>query len=471
MAKTFLFGGLTPLHERFIKGALESLGYKALPLPEPDLDSYRFGTEYCSRGMCNPTYWTVGNLVKFLKEAEKRGVEVEKKFSFITVGACGPCRFGMYEEEYRRALKEAGFKNFRVSILNQSSFSSEGEISITRELVWRLIKAVSLADILRDLGYKLRPYETERGSVDSAVERASQKIYELISEGASLASLTLALLSLKRELSSLSFDYSGVKPLVSVIGEFWAHTTESYGNYKLHSWLEEEGAEVKVEPVMGWIDYQLFMEKEKIKRDFKVKGFSKKRLKRLFGVLALRRAVLSVYNLFRAALSFRPSPLPKQELLASLAKPYFDKFVVGGEGHLEVAKHVYNARYKKAHLTISVKPFGCMPSTQSDAAQVKVLEDYPDSLFISIETSGEGEVNVKSRVQMKLYEAKQMAREELFSLAAPARAKEIFSEPSLKKAFIPLDDAYISTSARALSAHIKGGLFGLPILRKALSGA
>ena len=64
-------------------------------------------------------------------------------------------------------------------------------------------------------------------------------------------------------------------------------------------------------------------------------------------------------------------------------------------------------------MVASIKPFGCMPSTQSDGVQSKVMADLKDSIFIPIETSGDGEVNVKSRVQMKLYEAKMRAREEL----------------------------------------------------------
>ena len=64
-------------------------------------------------------------------------------------------------------------------------------------------------------------------------------------------------------------------------------------------------------------------------------------------------------------------------------------------------------------MVTSIKPFGCMPSTQSDGVQSKVISDLKESIFLPIETSGDGEVNVKSRVQMKLYEAKVRAREEL----------------------------------------------------------
>src|SRR3990172_7956488 len=64
-------------------------------------------------------------------------------------------------------------------------------------------------------------------------------------------------------------------------------------------------------------------------------------------------------------------------------------------------------------MVITIKPFGCMPSNLSDGVQAKVVTDYPDSLYLAIETTGDGEVLVKSRVQMKLYEARRKAKEEL----------------------------------------------------------
>jgi predicted nucleotide-binding protein (sugar kinase/HSP70/actin superfamily) len=34
-------------------------------------------------------------------------------------GACGPCRFGTYVTEYRKALRDAGFDGFRVMLFQQ----------------------------------------------------------------------------------------------------------------------------------------------------------------------------------------------------------------------------------------------------------------------------------------------------------------------------------------------------------------
>ena len=65
----------------------------------PDNSALRYGKEFGNRGQCNPTYFTVGNLVKFLCTLrDKEGMpadEIIHRYVFLTAGACGPCRFGM----------------------------------------------------------------------------------------------------------------------------------------------------------------------------------------------------------------------------------------------------------------------------------------------------------------------------------------------------------------------------------------
>jgi hypothetical protein len=53
-----------------------------------------------------------------------------------------------------------------------------------------------------------------------------------------------------------------------------------------------------------------------------------------------------------------------------------------------------------------------MPSSQSDGVQSAVVNKFKDMIFLPIETSGEGEVNAHSRVQMALGEAKVKAKTE-----------------------------------------------------------
>src|ERR1700759_622964 len=79
---------------------------------------------------------------------------------------------------------------------------------------------------------------------------------------------------------------------------------------------------------------------------------------------------------------------------------------------MEVGKNVYYPVNHLCHTVLALKPFGCMPSTQSDGVQSRVVNKFKDMIFLPIETSGEGEVHAHSRAQMALAEAKAKARAE-----------------------------------------------------------
>jgi hypothetical protein len=104
--------------------------------------------------------------------------------------------------------------------------------------------------------------------------------------------------------------------------------------------------------------------------------------------------------------------LADQYELQRLGHPYYNSRSSGGEGHLEVAKNIYYSNKDMCHMVLSLKPFGCMPSTQSDGAQAAVISHYRDIIYLPVETSGEGEINAHSRVQMALGEAKAKAKRE-----------------------------------------------------------
>jgi hypothetical protein len=88
---------------------------------------------------------------------------------------------------------------------------------------------------------------------------------------------------------------------------------------------------------------------------------------------------------------------------------------------MEVGKAIDTVESHHAHMIISVKPFGCMPSSGvSDGVQSWVTARYPELIFCPIETSGDGKVNVQSRVQMMLFKAHERARAEFDKALAQA---------------------------------------------------
>src|SRR5258706_3881879 len=71
---TILFGGLTWKHEELIKAVFQGCGYKCEIIPTPDVAAFQLGKEYGNNGQCNPTYFTVGNLVQYLQRLEATGI-------------------------------------------------------------------------------------------------------------------------------------------------------------------------------------------------------------------------------------------------------------------------------------------------------------------------------------------------------------------------------------------------------------
>ncbi len=164
-----------------------------------------------------------------------------------------------------------------------------------------------------------------------------------------------------------------------------------------------------MEPIGTWIEYLIHIATQNAKeRELKGVSTGKTQLK----LKLVAKAFHFWYSLYRRALGFRTDALPDQKKLEEYAAAYYDTHLRGGEGHLEVGKNVMATKDHHAHMVVALKPFGCMPSTMSDGVQSKVVTDYTDSIFLPVETSGDGQVNVRSRVQMKLYEAKMKARAE-----------------------------------------------------------
>jgi hypothetical protein len=104
-------------------------------------------------------------------------------------------------------------------------------------------------------------------------------------------------------------------------------------------------------------------------------------------------------------------------------------------------------------MVISIKPFSCMPSTQSDGVQTKISNDIVESLFVSVDTTGDAEVNIKSRILMKLHEAQKRATREFEELiekhgidATRLKQLALRVRPSRRIALRPAGK-YVSTAA------------------------
>jgi predicted nucleotide-binding protein (sugar kinase/HSP70/actin superfamily) len=511
---TILFGGFTWKHEDLIRAVFQGCGYRCEKLPVPDVPAFQTGKEFGNNGQCNPTYFTVGNLVQFLQFLEKEGLsrkEILDNYVFFTAGSCGPCRFGMYEAEYRFALKNAGFDGFRVLLFKDSdgikAESGEPGLKFTVDFGFGMLNAMHLGDVINDLIYQIRPFETTKGESDRIFREAvdglcedlkNRKSFEIEQVAPDWAKPKFksnkilrntfnvfgkwhenmwgkdylgALQAAREKLNSIEVDRTRVKPVVKITGEFWAQLTEGDGNFHMFEFLEREGAQVLVEPIATWVAYLMYQAKAHAIAKWPVnrphanpKWYEANKQfanyiglrKRLWGIGAGQRMWNFFYHRTIKQMGGITHQLVSQLELAELAHPFYNQFARGGEGHLEVGKNVYYTIHKLCHMVLALKPFGCMPSSQSDGVQSAVINKFKDMIFLPIETSGEGEVNAHSRVQMALGEAKVKAKSE-FEQCLKTTGKslqEIHSyiedHPELKRPFyhVPHREGIAGTAAQ-----------------------
>jgi predicted nucleotide-binding protein (sugar kinase/HSP70/actin superfamily) len=427
---TLLIGGLTVAQDYLIEGGLKGVGYQVQMLDCPTTEAFQVGKEFGNRGQCNPTYFTVGNLVQYLITLrDKHGMtsqEVVDKFVFLTAGACGPCRFGMYVTEYRKALRDAGFDGFRVMLFQQTgglkqATGDEVGLELNPTFFWAIVKGMIAGDVLNAIGYRLRPYEKVPGSTNVALEKAKKIVYEALE---TKSNILHALWKCKPIFAAVEVDKTIVKPKVSIIGEFWAMTTEGDGNYQLQQFLEQEGAECDIQLLAAWLLYTLWEVKNDTKERADLREFDTAKYGlggggplAVFQKLAIGYAgdfgVRALFQTFAHVTGLYGFKLPDMEKIAEVSHGYYNNDLRGGEGHMEVGKLIMNVVHQKAHMTLSVKPFGCMPSAGvSDGVQSAITEKFPGTIFCPVETSGDGRVNFYSRVQMYLFKAKQAAQAE-----------------------------------------------------------
>ena len=456
---TLLLGGLAGAIDEFISSGLTRLGYNTHPLPVPQNTSMETGKEFCDGGLCNPTYYTVGNLIGYLDNLRLEGLskqEIIDNYAFITAGSCGPCRFGMYEAQYENALKKAGYSGFRLVIFQTSAGGSQEQsklpgLKLNVEFFRAILNGIMLGDALNTMKYKVLPYEINKGET----EKVYQECKEIINNTLKTApreyidtirfnfkpteylwnaidqirstEIKKTLKLCRKKIGNISVNYMVAKPKIKITGEFWAAMTEGDGNYKMYDFLHEEGCEILVESCGNWLFYLLWLQKSLNKdklgseRESLVTWRDPIKYPVLWVKYILKQTVLNIailfykwnYAKFANLMGGFAGRVPSMKHLAKLSGKYINTLYEGGEGHMEVAKNIYYTKNKLSHMVLSIKPFGCMPSTISDSVQAKVVKDFDVMNFLPLETSGDGRINALSRVQMALGEARELMTLEL----------------------------------------------------------
>src|SRR5262249_34352995 len=149
-------------------------------------------------------------------------------------------------------------------------------------------------------------------------------------------------------------DRTVARPKVSIIGEFWAMTTEGDGNYQLQRFLESEGAEADIQLVTAWVLYLIWEARRDTLERMNLRGadggkYGLDSLKgpfaigtKLVGLIAADKLVRGVFQTFAHSMGLYGYHLPDMYEIAEVSDKYYSNDLRGGEGHMEVGKLIMN---------------------------------------------------------------------------------------------------------------------------------
>lgn len=418
---TILYNFLERRKSYFLRAYWERNGFAYRDLGDHVSEDVRWGKRFGNRMECNPMYFTCGSILRALFAIERESgatkEQIVNDYIFLCGGGqCGPCRYGMYPQEYMKALNDAGFKNFRMVIFS-SGFSREAQprdavLRINLPFRINMLYAVILADLMHVAECALRPYAVDKKRALRAIDRSERVLLNAFRSRWYFFTLPAALARVGKILRSV--PRTSVKlPLIYMTGEFFANLAHNDGNYNMRRFIMDEGCEVCPGLFTNRIIYDFWRQVKLFGRALRYERRLAKRWEALVNIIqaaSRRMFVRVIYRQLRKALSPERfggrAELYDFDHLARIGHEYYHPEIFGGEGNLEVAEAIHYAR--KVDGFISCKPFGCLSSSGvSDGVQAKIMAMYPGLNFLSIETSGDNEVSILSRVSMMLFKAKQ----------------------------------------------------------------
>ncbi len=234
---------MEPWGARFFAAAFRSIGYDARALVE-DASTLATGMKHTSGGECVPCPSTTGALLSAMR---RDGVDPDNVIFFMPT-ACGPCRFGQYAKLNRLIFDRNEWRG--IQIMSPSAENAYEGVDRNMELL--LFHAVVCADIMRKMLHRVRPYEIDKGSVDSLIERHTQNLEAAFSAG-DRKRIGDCVRACARELTALPRCHAR-RPLVGVVGEIYVRC-DPFLNNDVCRRIEELGGEAWLAPIGEWVFY------------------------------------------------------------------------------------------------------------------------------------------------------------------------------------------------------------------------
>nr|WP_296005986.1 2-hydroxyacyl-CoA dehydratase [uncultured Blautia sp.] len=390
---TILCPQMSPIHFTILQAAFNASGYNLEVLPNDNKEAVDVGLKYVNNDACYPSLMVVGQIMQALLS----GKYDLDKIAIIMTQTGGGCRASNYIGFIRRALAKADLAHIPVISLNLSGLEENPGFKITPKLATRLAYGAVFGDILMKCLYRMRPYESVKGSANALHRKWEKRCISFLSgRYAGFSQFNHICRQMIREFDTLPIT-DEKKPRVGIVGEILVKFLPAANNH-LAELLEKEGAEAVCPDLIDFMCYCFY--NLNFKSDYL--GFKKSLAKKgKLGISAIEFIRSAANKEFEKSKHFTPSA--KIEDLAKMASPIVSLGNQTGEGWF-LTGEMMELLHGNTPNIVCIQPFGCLPNHIVGKGVIKAIrKDYPQANIVAVDYDpGASEVNQLNRIKLML---------------------------------------------------------------------
>lgn len=388
---TILAPQMSPIHFQFIEKAARASGYNIDVLPANDKEAIEEGIKYVNNDACYPSILVIGQMINALKS----GKYDPNKTALIISQTGGGCRATNYVGFLKKGLREAGFPNVPIISLNVLGMERQPGFKISYRLIKKLMMGVIYGDLFIRILYRVRPYETVKGSANKLYEYYREKAFKNVENG-NKNEMNKLVKEIVKAFDTLEIN-DEVKPKVGIVGEILVkyHPT---ANNNIVDVLEKEGAEVVVPELLDFFLYCCYNSK------FKNRYLSGSSIVKTGCDIAIsyiesyRKVVIKeLQNSERFGYPSSINNLAKKAAnVVSLGNQTGEGWLLTGEMVELIESDVNNI--------VCIQPFACLPNHITGKGMIKALKSkYPLANIVAVDYDpGASEVNQLNRIKLMM---------------------------------------------------------------------
>ncbi|HOX53436.1 MAG TPA: CoA activase, partial [Fibrobacteria bacterium] len=387
-----IFPSMGTLGTTGVAAIFNGIGFRATPLPMPDVDVLRLGRGHSSCKECLPLQLVCGSLLRYLRDRSEAG----EHLVFFMPTSAGGCRLTQYNVYLRKLVAKHKIPN--VAFLSLSNTNGYGGLATSDVL--NALKSIILSDVMEDVRMAIDVLAVDPVSARKVFDHQWERILKCFREhrGEKLFELVA---DVARELHRIprKKDIADV-PKVSLTGEMYVRRDE-FSCQDLGERFAKRGILAKRAHVFEYLAYSDWnVDKDIWQNKFGLKKRTTHKIK-----MFLQRGYEKKIKRALSRSGFYEFELLDIPGIVEYAKKYFDVRFTGEA--LLVVGSFWKELPTHAHGLVSIGPFACMPTriiesviaSDTSSATKKRLDrsmgrkaSFPEKVlqlpFLSIESDG-----------------------------------------------------------------------------------